>query len=128
LAGGVSTQSKTKGPGGEIRLAQANHRYKESRAELPAATATNVQPDALMRFSLRGINVKRKLTFALTVCLLMAGTSFAQVYVPLVGPSVTSIQFKNNGVNYGAAISGGGSINLAPGCTASGTSPNFTIT
>jgi hypothetical protein len=67
----------------------------------------------------------RKLTFVLVVCLLLAGISFAQ-YVQLIGPP-TTIQFKNNGSNYGTRLGAAGSINFV-GCTASGTAPNFTIT
>jgi len=47
----------------------------------------------------------RKLTFILASSLLLAGISFAQTYVPPPS-SGSSIQFKNNGSNYGAPLSG----------------------
>lgn len=73
---------------------------------------------------LRGTNMG-KLTFILTACLLITGISFAQTYIPPPS-SGSSIQFKNNGTNYGAPLSGTGSLNFSGG-TVSGTSPNFTI-
>lgn len=43
------------------------------------------------------------------------------------GAGVTSIQMQNNGTNYGAPMTGVGTLNFA-NCTVTGTSPSFTIT